>query len=172
MSRRGSCFGGSSIIHDPAYPRLARKLRKTRQSEKRCAIERERFVAQLAAYEASNRQPVLIKKCGQVVRGTETHEFDEGASAKSSRLNCSVKEKKKFLGSLQDLMHLLTRLGLHGDWNAEPSRVWQFRCPDKAGMHWSESKGTVWFDGPGEAKAALQAKVEPVIVAWTPRECC
>jgi hypothetical protein len=36
-------------------------------------------------------------------------------------------------------------------------------------MHWSESKGTVWFDGPAEAKAALQAKVEPIIVERTPR---
>jgi hypothetical protein len=106
------------------------------------------------------------------VRGTGTHEFDEGASAKSSRLNCSVEKKKKFFGSLQDLMQAIARLGINGRWQKEPSRVWQFRCPDRAGMHWSESKGTVWFDGPAEAKAALQAKVEPIIVERTPRECC
>jgi hypothetical protein len=163
MSRRGSYIGGSTIIHDPAYPRrLARKLRKTRQSEKRRALERERLVAELAAYEASNRQPVLIKKSEQVVKVVGTDKLNGGASAKSNRLNCSVKKKKKFFGSLQDLMQAIARLGINGHWREEPSRVWQFRCPNRAGMHWSETKGTIWFDGPAEAKAALQAKVEPV----------
>ena len=30
-------------------------------------------------------------------------------------------------------------------------------------MLWSETKGTVWFDGPGPAKAVLQSKIEAIL---------
>ena len=62
-------------------------------------------------------------------------------------------------------------LDLEGEWQEQPNRVWKFRCRDKAGVLWSETKGTIWFDGPPAAMAALQAKVETVLsddVASTP----
>jgi hypothetical protein len=59
---KGNYIGGHTIIRDPAFAgRLARKLRKTRQSEKRRALERERFAADLSAYKESPPPSVLIK---------------------------------------------------------------------------------------------------------------
>jgi len=46
----------------------------------------------------------------------------------------------------------------------QPNKVWKFKCRDKAGLLWSETKGTVWFDGLPLAKANLQKKVEPVLI--------
>jgi hypothetical protein len=60
MSKRDSYIGGHTVMSDPAFAgRLARKLRKTEQSNKRRERERKRFAADLAAYKA--RQSVLIK---------------------------------------------------------------------------------------------------------------
>ncbi len=66
----------------------------------------------------------------------------------------------KFHGTREQLMDKLLLLGIDGEWQEEPNKVWKFRCPDRSGMHWSESKGTIWFDGPQAAKSALQAKIE------------
>ncbi len=52
--------------------------------------------------------------------------------------------------------------GCNGEWEQQPNGVWKFKCSDRAGMLWSETKGTIWYDGPGPAKAMLQAKLEPV----------
>jgi hypothetical protein len=169
MRRSGPYFGGSTIVRDPAFAaRLARNYRKTRQSQKkRRALERQCLAARLADYEASNHQSVLIKKSGQAVEEVVgTDELHGGVNTSGNQLGRSVKNKNlRFPGSLQELMQVLTGLGISGDWQEEPNRVWQFRCPDSAGLHWSETKGTVWFDGPAETKAGLRAKVEPVIVA-------
>ena len=63
MSKNGPYVGGHSIIRDPAFAsRLARKLRKTKQSEERRARDRKRFETALKAYEASDPQSVLIKR--------------------------------------------------------------------------------------------------------------
>ena len=60
MSKRGSYIGGHSVIRDPARSaRLARRLRKTKQAEKRRERDRERLAADMAAYERA--QSVLIK---------------------------------------------------------------------------------------------------------------
>jgi predicted nucleotide-binding protein len=50
-------------------------------------------------------------------------------------------------------------LNLMGDWIAQPHGVHKLSCRDKAGLLWSETKGTIWFDGPPPAKAALEKKV-------------
>ena len=69
----------------------------------------------------------------------------------------------RFHGSLTELKDRLLPLDLDGDWEALPSGVWKFRCRYRAGVLWSETKGTVWFDGPPATKDALAAKVEAVL---------
>jgi predicted nucleotide-binding protein len=68
-----------------------------------------------------------------------------------------------FHGSLAELKDRLLPLDLDGDWEAQPNSVWKFRCKDRAGVLWSQTKGTVWFDGPSATKDALAAKVEAVL---------
>ena len=69
-----------------------------------------------------------------------------------------------FLGSLQQLQDTLLPLDLDGEWMALDNGVHKFRCRDRAGMLWSETKGTIWFDGPPAAKAALAEKVGTLFV--------
>lgn len=69
----------------------------------------------------------------------------------------------KFHGSLQELKERLAPLALVGQWEAKPNGVHKFCHRDKAGMHWSETKGTVWFDGPDHARAALAARIETAL---------
>ena len=65
-----------------------------------------------------------------------------------------------FHGSLQQLKDALLPLDLDGDWEALANGVHKFRSRDRAGMLWSETKGTIWFDGPPAVKAALADRVE------------
>jgi len=59
---RGSYIGGHTVFRVPGFAgRLARKLRKTRQAEKRRALERAGFEEALRAYEAAQPRSVLIK---------------------------------------------------------------------------------------------------------------
>jgi hypothetical protein len=66
---------------------------------------------------------------------------------------------EKFHGTLDELKAKVARLGFAGDWVELPNRVHKLICRDKGGMLWSETKGTIWFDGPGPAKAILEKKV-------------
>jgi predicted nucleotide-binding protein len=65
----------------------------------------------------------------------------------------------KFHGSLDKFKDALLPLDLGGDWEEQANGVWKFRCRDRAGILWSSTKGTVWFDGPAASKAGLEAKV-------------
>jgi predicted nucleotide-binding protein len=81
----------------------------------------------------------------------------------------------KFHGSLDDLKDKLLPLDLDGDWEAQPNQVWKFKCRDRAGVLWSETKGTVWFDGPPGPKSGLSSRVEAAlgeegVVAQVPNE--
>jgi predicted nucleotide-binding protein len=69
----------------------------------------------------------------------------------------------RFVGKIQELKDRLRPLDLDGNWEALPNRVWRFRCRDPAGVNWSETKGTIWFDGPAAAQEALAIKVEAVL---------
>jgi predicted nucleotide-binding protein len=69
----------------------------------------------------------------------------------------------RFHGSLEELKDKLLGLDLDGDWIEQPNGVWKFRCKDKAGLLWSSTKGTIWYDGPQQAKKALSTKVEGVL---------
>jgi len=59
----------------------------------------------------------------------------------------------KWFGSYQELKDRLLLVGLGGEWREQPNKVWRFVCADGAGLNWSETKGTLWFDGPPLAKA-------------------
>ncbi len=66
----------------------------------------------------------------------------------------------KYNGDIEGLRVLVASLGHEGEWTPGANEVWRFVRSDRGGMNWSETKGTLWFDGPGPAKAALQASVE------------
>lgn len=69
----------------------------------------------------------------------------------------------KFHGSLQQLQDRLLRLDLDGEWEAQPNGIHKLRCRDRSGLNWSETKGTVWFDGPVAARSALEMAVAPCL---------
>jgi len=69
----------------------------------------------------------------------------------------------KFHGTLQDLKDRVLLLGFEGDWEQQPNSVWKFKCRDKAGLNWSMTKGTVWFDGPQPQRDMLGAKIEAAL---------
>jgi hypothetical protein len=71
----------------------------------------------------------------------------------------------KFVGTHQALKDRLLLLGIDGEWLQQPHMVWMFKCRDGAGLHWSQTKGTVWFDGPPATKAILRAKVEALLAS-------
>jgi predicted nucleotide-binding protein len=68
-----------------------------------------------------------------------------------------------FNGSLDQLKDLILPLDLDGEWEEQPNGVWKLKCRDRAGLLWSETKGTIWFDGPGPAKTVLQGKAEALL---------
>lgn len=75
----------------------------------------------------------------------------------------SYRMSVKFHGDLDALKDRLLPLDLEGEWQQQPNSVWKFKCRDKAGVLWSETKGTIWFDGPPVAKVALQTRVETAL---------
>ena len=64
-----------------------------------------------------------------------------------------------FHGKFEQLAKALVDAGLEGEWEAKPNACWRFKQPSRAGLNWSENKGTLWFDGPEPAKANLEAAV-------------
>lgn len=58
---------------------------------------------------------------------------------------------------------LVASLGHDGEWAEKGNGVWRFVCSNKGGLNWSGTKGTLWFDGPGPAKATLQSSVESAL---------
>jgi len=73
----------------------------------------------------------------------------------------------KFHGTIADLKDRLLPLDLEGEWHEQPNKIWMFRCRNKAGLNWSETKGTLWFDGPPTYKTILQTKVESALTDGT-----
>ena len=70
---------------------------------------------------------------------------------------------EKFYGTLQDLKDKLLPLDLDGEWQEQPNGVWKFRQKNKAGVLWSATKGTIWFDGPDPQKGGLEKTVLAVL---------
>lgn len=69
----------------------------------------------------------------------------------------------KFHGTLQELKDKLLPINLDGEWEAKDNGVWRMRCRDRSGLNWSETQGTIWFDGPEPAKGTLAGKVEKAL---------
>ncbi|WP_211306773.1 TIR domain-containing protein [Acidiferrobacter thiooxydans] len=69
----------------------------------------------------------------------------------------------KFHGPLDALKAKLQPLGLEGAWEQQSNGVHKLKCRDRSGLLWSETKGTVWFDGPPEAKSALEDRVSALL---------
>ena len=69
----------------------------------------------------------------------------------------------RFHGSIQDLKDRLLPLDIEGEWESQPNGIWKFKCRDRTGLLWSETKGTVWFDGPQQPRDVLSAKIEQAL---------
>lgn len=74
----------------------------------------------------------------------------------------------KFHGSLQQLKDRILPLDLEGEWEGQPNGTWKLKCRDRSGLLWSETKGTIWFDGPVQQKGALSSKVTPLLADSAP----
>lgn len=70
---------------------------------------------------------------------------------------------KTFHGTYEELRELVAQTGADGEWESKPHNCWRFKCRDRSGLNWSETKGTIWYDGPDAAKAQLSAMVEAAL---------
>ena len=69
----------------------------------------------------------------------------------------------KFHGSHQELKDRLVALSLDGEWEEQPNGVLKFKCRDRASVLWSQTKGTIWFDGPSPQMNKLSSKVTAIL---------
>jgi hypothetical protein len=75
------------------------------------------------------------------------------------------KSKLKYQGKINELRRVTWYADVRGRWEKCPNGVWRFRCRDGAGMNWSSTRGTLWFDGPDPeflrqiVVAAIQAQI-------------
>lgn len=66
----------------------------------------------------------------------------------------------KFHGTIEELKAKCEAAGIRGEWSEKPNNCWRLVQRDRAGLNWSENKGTLWFDGPESAKLLLQRSIE------------
>ncbi len=71
--------------------------------------------------------------------------------------------KLRFQGSLGQLQDLVLLTGIYGEWKEGGNGVWRYVCEDRAGLNWSSTKGTLWFDGPPKPQARLQRTIEAAL---------
>ncbi len=57
------------------------------------------------------------------------------------------RNRVKFRGTIRDVRNLTWFAGVRGQWQEMQHGVWRFSCADGAGMNWSSTRGTLWFDG-------------------------
>jgi hypothetical protein len=56
--------------------------------------------------------------------------------------------KRQFHGTINELKTITYQCYRGGQWTRHPNGVNTFRALDGSGVHWSETKKTIWFDGP------------------------
>lgn len=67
-----------------------------------------------------------------------------------------------FTGNIDDLKAGMDATGIPGAWEEKPNQCWRFRAKDGAGLNWSSTKGTIWFDGPEAAKNQMIAAADAI----------
>jgi predicted nucleotide-binding protein len=77
---------------------------------------------------------------------------------------------RKFHGSLEQLQAAVTAAGCVGEWNEKPNSVWRFVNRDHSGLNWAVNKGTLWFDGPADARARLMMTLEAALDGGEPAQ--
>jgi hypothetical protein len=89
------------------------------------------------------------------------------SSLKSQSRSYSVPSPgpRRFIGSLRDLQDLVLLTGDYGEWQEKPHAVWRYRSEDGGGLNWSSTRGTLWFDGPPQARGRLRTLVEAAFQA-------
>lgn len=65
-----------------------------------------------------------------------------------------------FTGKIESLKEAILLAGIEGEWEEKPHNCWRLKCPDRSGMNWSSTRGTIWFDGPDAAKRQLADRIE------------
>jgi hypothetical protein len=78
------------------------------------------------------------------------------------------KQRAAFRGTLLELKDMLLPLGIQGRWTPQPNGVWKLRCENDAGLLWSMTRGTLWYDGPIGLRDELEAKVTAAVVQRRP----
>src|SRR5438046_2582105 len=68
-----------------------------------------------------------------------------------------------FTGSIDDLKAGVAATGIVGSWEEKPNLCWRYKAKDGAGLNWSSSRGTLWFDGPEMAKNQMIAAIEAIL---------
>lgn len=66
-------------------------------------------------------------------------------------------------GSFEELQAAVSSIGYVGEWQSKPNEVFRFASKDRSGLNWSKTKGTLWYDGPQDAKAKFQAALEAAL---------
>jgi predicted nucleotide-binding protein len=74
--------------------------------------------------------------------------------------------KLKFNGAVSDLRDVIQYLECPGNWSEQPNGVWKFRRLDGAGLLWSSTQGTLWFDGPKAAALSFEREVRGELDAY------
>jgi hypothetical protein len=91
---------------------------------------------------------------------------ETGAAARSAKVTRHEKKGRSNLkchGSLGLIKDLTWKAGVRGVWTAGPNGTWCFKLRNGAGLNWSSTKGTVWFDGPAEPQNKLHSVMEAAI---------
>src|SRR5262245_4084761 len=68
-----------------------------------------------------------------------------------------------FTGSIDELKAGVDATGIVGAWEEKPNQCWRFRAKDGAGLNWSSTRGTLWFDGPENAKTQMILAVDAIL---------
>ena len=100
---------------------------------------------------------------GTFARAEQEYEPDHSMIATLVAFRHIGEMGQKFHGSHAELKERLAPVALTGDWESQPNGVFKFRCRDRSGVLWSETKGSIWFDGPSPQKDNLTAKVMAVL---------
>lgn len=76
---------------------------------------------------------------------------------------------EKFHGTIEELRNLVAETNVEGDWKDKPNGCWRFQTRNRAGLNWSSTKGTLWFDGPVPAQEEIKNAIDTLDHGSIPR---